>query len=164
MFSMDAVAWFHGKRGGKMFQSRYGLVVVLAAAAAACGSGPHSSSGFRLPGYGDVERGKAAFVELKCNQCHVVAGTDLAKAGVATPIVLGGESFRQITDGYLVASIINPSSSFAPYPAEMVKGADGKSRMPEYADNISVRQLTDVVAFLQSRYVYHSTASDVPQF
>ena len=40
-------------------------VVLLMLLTAAC-SGPKSGAGLRLPD-GDVERGKAAFLELKCN-------------------------------------------------------------------------------------------------
>ena len=37
------------------------------------------------------------------------------------------------------------------YPKEQItRGAE--SRMPHYADTLTVRQLTDIVAFLQSRY------------
>jgi hypothetical protein len=72
------------------------------------------------------------------------------------PVVLGGETTRRITDGYLVASIINPSDVLTGYPREAVTAAPGKSRMPEYADNISARQITDIVAFLQSRYKFVS--------
>jgi len=58
---------------------------------------------------------------------------------------------REMTDGYLVASIINPSAKIVPHRDD-VRLADGKSRMPLYADHLTVRQLTDLVAFLQSRY------------
>ena len=53
-------------------------------------------------------------------------------------------------DGYLVASIIYPSCSIARYPKNEVSQG-GESRMPQY-DKLTVRQLTDIVAFLQSRY------------
>ena len=41
---------------------------------------PRSSAGFRLPD-GDVERGKAAFLELKCYTCHTVSGLDIGARG-----------------------------------------------------------------------------------
>ena len=43
---------------------------------AACDAGPKSSMGFRLPD-GDIEKGKATFVELKCHLCHTVEGVEL---------------------------------------------------------------------------------------
>ena len=57
----------------------------------------------------------------------------------------------EMSDGYLVTSIINPSHQLAHYPASQITQG-GKSRMPYYAEQITVRQLTDMVAFLQSRY------------
>ena len=56
-----------------------------------------------------------------------------------------------MTDGYLVASIINPSHALGPY-GRAATSVNGKSRMPEYVDSITVRQIADLVAFLQSRY------------
>jgi len=120
---------------------------------AACDSGRHSSAGFRLPSDGDIQRGKVAFVELECAKCHQVAGADLPKPTIQppVPVQLGGTVTKEVSDGYLVASIINPSYKLANYPAGMIT-EHGKSRMPEYADRITVRQMTDVVAFLQSHY------------
>lgn len=129
------------------------LVVVLLSGAVACDSGRHSSAGFRLPADGNVERGKAAFVALGCHQCHEVPGTDLPRPTIQppVPVPLGGVVTREITDGYLVTSIINPSYELAPYARDFIM-VGGKSRMPDYRDSITARQLTDMVAFLQSRY------------
>jgi len=130
------------------------LVAALALLASSCDSGPHSSSGFRLPPGGDPQRGKAAFVAFGCHTCHQVAGTHLPQPTVQppVPVVLGGEVQRQMTDGYLVTSIIYPSYQLASYPKAQIV-ANGQSRMPHYADKITVQQLTDIVAFLQSEYV-----------
>ena len=126
---------------------------ILLAALSGCDSGRHSSAGFRLPEIGDIERGKAAFVALKCNECHAVPGTNLAPPTVepAVPVALGGYVSKELTDGYLVASIINPSFKLAGYRRDLTATADGKSRMPQYTD-ITAQQLSDIVAFLQSRY------------
>jgi hypothetical protein len=128
-------------------------IVVLLGGTVACDSGQHSSAGFRLPVNGDIERGKVAFVQLGCNHCHQVSGMDLPKPTVEppVPVVLGGVVPVEVTDGYLVTSIINPSYVLAPYPMEMIT-AGGKSRMPDYSDTMTVTQLVDTVAFLQSRY------------
>jgi hypothetical protein len=128
-------------------------IVVLLGGTVACDSGRHSSAGFRLPANGDVERGKVAFVQLGCNNCHEVSGMDLPKPTVQppVPVVLGGVVPVEVTDGYLVTSIINPSYTLAPYPKEMIT-AGGKSRMPDYSGTMTVAQLVDTVAFLQSRY------------
>ena len=128
-------------------------IVALLAGAVACDSGRHSSAGFRLPFDGDVEKGRATFVAKGCNQCHEVAGVDLPKPTIQppVPVVLGGTVSREVTDGYLVTSIINPSYVLAPYPRELIT-AGGKSRMPDYTERMTVRELVDTVAFLQSRY------------
>ena len=59
---------------------------------------PRSSAGFRLPD-GDVERGKAAFLELKCYTCHTVSGVDIGTRGkeyaYLRAVVLGGKT-RQV--------------------------------------------------------------------
>jgi hypothetical protein len=128
-------------------------VAVLLGAGVACDWGRHSSAGFRLPPNGNVERGKAVFMAFECYHCHEVPGTDLPRPNVqpAVPVVLGGEMTHELTDGYLVTSIIHPSHQLAHYPRNLVT-AGGKSRMPDHNDQMTVRQLTDVVAFLQSRY------------
>ena len=128
-------------------------IVALLGGTVACDSGRHSSAGFRLPVNGDVERGKVAFVQLGCNHCHEVSGMDLPKPTVQppVPVVLGGVVPVAVTDGYLVTSIINPSYALAPYPKDLIT-AGGKSRMPDYSGTMTVAQLVDTVAFLQSRY------------
>jgi hypothetical protein len=69
----------------------------------------------------------------------------------AVMVALGGSVPREVTDGYLVTSIMNPSYVLAAYPRELIT-AGGRSRMPDYRDRMTVRQLVDTVAFLQSRY------------
>lgn len=131
----------------------------------ACNSGRRSPSGFRLPADGDIERGKAAFLALGCYSCHEVSGADLPRPAVKppVPVVLGGEVTRELTDGYLVTSLINPSHKLAPYRKDLITVA-GKSRMPEYAEEMTVRQLTDLVAFLQSRYTVRQLAAKYPRY
>lgn len=125
----------------------------LAAGTVACAASPKSSAGFSLPN-GDVARGQATFVTLRCNGCHRVAGLDLGQptASPPVPVVLGGEVPHVKTDGELVTSIIDPSHQIAKdLPPDLVRRAGG-SRMPDYSDVMTVRQMVDLVAFLQSRY------------
>jgi hypothetical protein len=119
-----------------------------------CGSDRRSAAGFRLPPGGNANAGKAAFVELGCNSCHVVSGVDLPRPATppAVPVVLGGTVGRPPTDGYLVTSIIYPSYTLARYAVRDIPSG-GESRMPHYADRMSVTQLTNLVAFLQDHYM-----------
>jgi mono/diheme cytochrome c family protein len=134
------------------------VVAALLSVGAACNSGRYTSAGFRLPADGNPERGRQAFVNLGCNSCHAVQGVDLPKPTVQppVPVTLGGEVDEKLSDAYLVTSMIYPSYELAPYPKDQITSG-GVSRMPNYADKLTVRQMVDVVAFLQSRYVVRQT-------
>ena len=126
-----------------------GLLLV----ALGCEFGPRSGRGLRLPD-GDEERGAVAFRELGCPKCHdVVGGPEATLAERADVIVeLGGEVSRVETYGELVTSIVNPSHELSVrYPREAVS-EDGESKMENFNDRMTVAQLIDLTAFLQSRY------------
>jgi hypothetical protein len=131
------------------------LAVVLALvvlASWAC-AGRKSSIGLRLPD-GNPAAGRQAFVDLKCNSCHRVAGAPLPDpvAEPPVPITLGGAWPYVRSDGELVTAIINPSHKIAAgFPADLVTTGT-RSRMGEYADVMTVSQLVDIVAFLHDRY------------
>lgn len=131
---------------------------------AGCDTGRHSATGFRLPSSGEIERGKSAFLAFECNKCHSVSGLNLPKPTVVppVPVVLGGETTSVLTDGYLVTSIVNPSHVITGYGASGVRDMNGKSRMPDYTETMTVRQLTDIVAFLQSQYTVRRVSQRYP--
>lgn len=54
---------------------------------------------------------KATLVAFGCHSCHKVSGMDLPAPTVQPPVVvaLGGEIDSEMSDGYLVTAIINPS-------------------------------------------------------
>jgi hypothetical protein len=135
-----------------MHHSSFLVFAVLLGSLAGCNSGPHSAAGFRLPEDGDAVRGKATFIARQCHDCHEVTGVELPQPAIPPPVmvVLGGELDRPMTDGYLVTSIMNPSFKLARYPQNEIT-LDGRSRMPQH-ENLTVRELTDIVAFLQTRY------------
>lgn len=143
-------------RGGNSKMTRLVgcLVNVLALAALpACAPGPQSPRGLALP-TGDVDAGRQAFVDLQCHGCHRINGVELPQFLGTAPvaIVLGGESARVRTYGDLVTSIINPSHRLiGGFPAEQVS-RDGASVMPVLNDVMTVQQLIDLVALLQSSY------------
>ena len=128
-------------------------VVVATFLTCGCSEGRKGAAGFHIPD-GDAEHGRAVFVAMKCHACHRVADLDLEApvADPAVPVVLGGKVSRMRTDGELVTAIVDPSHKLAPgYPPEAVRTGD-RSRMGEFGDAMTVRELIDVVAFLQSRY------------
>ncbi len=110
---------------------------------------------FVLP-KGNAERGRQAFVELRCNTCHSVGSIE--QAGGAGPIHkrLGGSVSMVKSYEDLVTSIINPSHRVSPrYPEDTmheIADAAGGSRMPSYNEVMTVQQLVDLVTFLQQEY------------
>jgi hypothetical protein len=133
-----------------------GLAAILVFGSLAGCGGRHSPAGFRLPENGDVERGKATFVELKCYGCHTVANVELPPpTSVGLPVPLGGIVHETRTDGYLVTSIIHPSHKIAS-SQRALPATEGESHMPDFTRQMTVRQLVDLVAFLQSTYKIES--------
>lgn len=131
-------------------------IPLLLATLSACGMNSETSPrGFRLPD-GDVAAGRAAFVQLQCNACHQVEGVELAtETTTPAPLArLGGETVRVKTYGDLVTSIINPSHRIAPGLDPKTVAPGGRSMMENARlnDVMTVRQLVDLVAFLQSTY------------
>jgi mono/diheme cytochrome c family protein len=112
--------------------------------------------GFRLP-EGDESRGKAAFVELQCCQCHTVAGMDLPKTDTPSAISyeLGGEVRVVKSYGELVTAIIQPQhvvSTKYLQQLEETQREGAASPMPDFNARVTVAQLADIVTFLHARY------------
>jgi len=111
-----------------------------------CG-GPKSGRGFHLP-EGNGDKGRAAFIQLGCNQCHLVDGIDIPAQPGPIQIKLGGEVYRVKTYGQLVTSIISPSHITNPQYRDQLKG----QTMPDLTNAMTVRQMIDIVTFLHARY------------
>jgi sulfur-oxidizing protein SoxX len=137
-------------------RSRAFMVAALLCAGVACDSGHHTTAGFRLPADGNIDRGRQAFADLGCSTCHRVPGSEMPAPTVQppVPVVLGGEVDWKLSDAYIVTSLISPSQQLAHHrkDQEQQLASGGVSRRPSYADRITVRQMVDLVAFLQSRY------------
>ena len=116
----------------------------------ACEVGPRSGRGLRLPD-GDVERGRVAFSELGCTECHDVAGAS-APPGDEVILTLGGEVTRVETYGELVTSIVNPTHEVSRRYPKQDTTKNGETRMENFNDEMTVSQLIDLTAFLQSKY------------
>jgi len=112
-----------------------------------------SQRGFRLPD-GDAQAGREAFLYMQCHQCHSIKGEQLPGIpGQEPPYVeLGGMVTQVKTYGQLVTAIINPSHKLATGYAKEVVADDGDSKMYFYNDHMTVKELTDIVMFLQPHY------------
>ncbi len=103
---------------------------------------------------GDAAKGKMHFVSLGCIGCHSVVDADLpepAQPG-AVRVLLGSRTSANISYGQLVTAIVNPSHRLSPRYRKDEVSQDGESLMISYNDVLTVTQLTDLVAFLQSSY------------
>jgi len=140
--------------GGYSMKSYLVLAMIfIAVMLSGCDTGPKSSIGFSLPD-GDAKHGKAVFQTLQCNACHTIEGVEKLASGdePGISVKLGGEVSRIKTYGELVTSIINPSHRFPKgYPLEAIQ-SNGVSKMRNYNDTMTVSQLINLVAFLQSKY------------
>jgi hypothetical protein len=105
---------------------------------------------------GDLESGALAFRQLGCPECHDIDGEPPAPEGQRSDVIvrLGGKVVHIETHGELVTSIINPSHQISRryrYGREPV--ADGaESEMKNFNEEMTVAQLIDLTAFLQSKY------------
>jgi mono/diheme cytochrome c family protein len=129
------------------------IVALLVLLIAGCMPDPKSPEGFSLPD-GDPQRGKETFAQLQCHACHTVSDVEFDQLEVSDEqmIALGGVTPDVKTYGDLVTSIINPSHRFALGYAEEDVRTDGASKMRTYNDEMTITQLIDLVAFLQSHY------------
>lgn len=104
---------------------------------------------FGMP-VGDPKAGRQAFLALECYKCHHIAtekapefqpqadhiGPDLTGMGMHHPAE------------YFAESILNPNAVIV--IGEGFSGPNGLSRMPEYNDTLTIKQLIDLVAYLKS--------------
>jgi len=129
---------------------RLALVALSLVACAGCNALRIGGAGIALPP-GNVERGKTAFRDLQCYACHSVSGHDFPHPDVQPPVlvVLGTEG-RAPSRQELVNSIINPSHKIYPGFDRKLVQTNNVSRMSDFSEIITVRQLCDLVAFLET--------------
>lgn len=134
-----------------------GLVAALAMAALVTGCSYSPLFAFPIDG-GDAAAGRQAFLDHQCHRCHSVAGVNLPPlAGAGPPILeLGGETTEVKTYAELMTSIINPSHVISQRYRDQLRldaTVPLESPMPTpNIDTMTVRQLLDIVTFLDSRY------------
>lgn len=133
-----------------MRRSRAICVLCIAMSFAGCST---RSDKFTLPP-GNAERGQEAFVHFRCYDCHRVRGVDLPIGEEPNQVMveLGRVESQPRDYSDLVTAIVNPSHRLAKGYTPVLISTDGKSRMTVYNDVMTVTQLIDIVAFLQSHY------------
>ena len=130
------------------------FVTILVATLSGCGdSGAESTRGFSLP-QGDIAKGEKVLLKHQCLACHSVDGLkdDNSKRELQQPIKLGGDSYKVTTYAELVTSIINPSHKISQSHLQNVQDNDGKSKMRNYNDIMTVTELVNLVAYLQPKF------------
>jgi mono/diheme cytochrome c family protein len=104
---------------------------------------------FRLPA-GDPGEGRKVFAAMECFACHEVKGETFpatSKTTRASGPDLTGMGAHHPAE-YFAESIMNPNRVIVDGPG--YTGPDGLSKMPSYADTMTIKQLADVVAYLKS--------------
>jgi len=92
-------------------------------------------------------------VELECYKCHEVKGESLPT--VAETEKGSGPELSQMAGmhppEFFAESIVNPNAVIDPEDKEKgFLGPDGKSRMPTYSEVLTVKQVADLAAYLNS--------------
>jgi mono/diheme cytochrome c family protein len=104
---------------------------------------------FLLPP-GDAAEGRKVFVAMECFACHMVKGETFPQTSETQrdngPELTGMGSHHPAE--YFAESIINPNRVIVQGPG--YTGPDSLSKMPSYADSMTLEQLIDVVAYLKS--------------
>ena len=129
------------------------LIAAALVAATGCRSSLQSTRTFRLP-EGDAAAGRAAFITLQCTRCHTVAGADLPAphADPGQRLALGGKVAQLRSYGDLLTAIVHPQRELSDLLPAAQRKAMTTSPMPGLNDTMTVRQLIDLVAFLQPTY------------
>jgi hypothetical protein len=135
------------------------VLMILGVASIALAAGCANSSIFGFPSdQGDIAAGRQAFIDHRCHQCHSITGEQLPTlAGADRPILeLGGPTSIVRSYAELTTSIINPNHAISERyrNQELLKGnLPLASPMPRpNLDTMTVRQLLDLVTFLDSKY------------
>ena len=111
--------------------------------------GMNPADGFFLPD-GDPKAGKQAFAQLKCTSCHWIANDlKLSEPVAEKPGPVLGFSQANYAPGWLANSIVSPSHTIALNSDGMAENSE-LSRMGDFTETMTVRQLIDVVAYLRS--------------
>jgi mono/diheme cytochrome c family protein len=133
------------------------IVTMLLGAALLQGCATGTVLGYRFP-LGDVARGREAFLSLECHGCHILKGPQLPPypGTPAMTVSLGGHTPRIESYGDILTSVVNPSHRLARsyVKAGGQRGSESPMAAQRLNDVMTVQQLADLVAFLQTEYDY----------
>ena len=107
---------------------------------------------FTLP-QGDPMQGRKIFVEVECYKCHEIKGETFPAVAKGEKGV--GPELSQMAGmhpvEFFAESIMNSNAVIDSDAKEKgYLGADGKSKMPNYNDILTVKQVVDLAAYLAS--------------
>ena len=123
-----------------------GTLLTMACAPSTVETGEYKATTVMLPD-GKPEAGREAFVTLGCATCHTVAWDAELPAPVhPNPGPELGLDPTQLGPGGLATSIVAPSHKVA---AKYQRPDGGGSPMTDYTGLMTVRQLSDIVAYLE---------------
>lgn len=102
---------------------------------------------------GNPHEGRRLFVELECYKCHEIQGESFPK--VSEREKGAGPELSQMAGlhplEFYAEAIINPSAFIDKEDKERgYLGTDGRSKMPDYNDVLTVKQVSDLASYLSS--------------
>ncbi len=98
---------------------------------------------------GDPAQGRLTFTQLKCNSCHMIASDNEMThpiTGSGAPVL--GLKQSRYKRAYLADSIVFPSHIVVT-PEGHLDPEARSSRMGDFSDTLTIRQVTDLVAYLK---------------
>ncbi len=127
-------------------------LLILAGAGTLMAVDVPSGWSFALPP-GDAAAGEKVFTDMKCWSCHRVSGREFGKLD-DNPGLIGPNltaEHGKLPREYLAESIVNYDrwKAHGRYSIHF-RTPDGTSRMGNYAEAMTLRQMIDVVEFMKS--------------
>src|SRR3989304_6655668 len=98
---------------------------------------------------GDPAKGREIFVKLECYSCHEVKGETFPAAGNKENAGAELAAMARLHEAeYFAEAIINPSAQIE--KGKGYEAPDGSSRMPSFNHLVTVEEVVDLVAYLQT--------------
>ena len=106
----------------------------------------------RLP-TGNPEQGRKEFVQFDCHWCHRVQDVPLPDKDAPEALMLSLDQ-HQLSQPQLLTAITNPEHIFSERYRKIIDNPDANAGeteplMPSFIGTMTVRQLIDIVAFLE---------------